>query len=81
MKKQHVEIEMMIEKFDSNGEMIDEINVIVEAVYRKEDGDALQPPSEEMEIEFVSTDDGEEVELTHAQEQKALEALYQKVRN
>jgi hypothetical protein len=77
---QTLEIQMEVEKFDSEGNTIGFPEVTIQATYSKEEGDYLNPPYESMEIDSVTLEDGESYELSSYEERQAIIALYEELR-
>jgi hypothetical protein len=71
---------MEVEKFDSEGNTIGFPEVTIQATYSKEEGDHLNPPYEEMEIDAVFLEDGENYELDFYEEKTAIALLYEELR-
>jgi hypothetical protein len=75
-----LEIQMEIEKLDSEGyETIGTFDVNIEATYSKDNGDYWNPPYEQMDIESVTLDDGEDYQLSREEEQRAIAMLYEEL--
>ena len=78
MTKQ-LEIQMEVEKLDSEGNTIGVFDVNIQATYSKDRGDYWNPPYEEMDIDSVTLDDGEDYELNREEEERALQKLYEEL--
>ena len=73
-----LEIQMEIEKLDSEGyETIGTFDVNIEATYSKDNGDYWNPPYEEMDIDSVTLDSGEDHDLSKEDEERAMSLLYE----
>ena len=75
-----IEIEMTVEKLDSNGDTIAEIPVFITAIYSADKGDYLTPPHESMEIDSVIEQDGADYELSRWEEEQAITLLYEELK-
>jgi len=75
-----LEIQMEIEKLDSeNYEAIEYFNVNIEATHSKDRGDHWNPPYEEMDIDSVTLDNGEDYDLSNEEEKRAIALLYEEL--
>jgi hypothetical protein len=77
-----LEIQMEIEKLDSEGyEAIEHFDVNIEATYAKDNGDHWNPPYEDMDIDSVTLDSGEDYELSEEDRRRAVALLYEELAN
>jgi RNA-binding protein YlmH len=73
-----IQITMQVEKLDHLERLID-VELEIEATYTLERGDYHNPRIEEIEIESVFTEDGDEWELSSSDERRARELLWEQV--
>jgi len=73
-----IQITMQVEKLDHLERLID-VELEIEATYKLQLGNYHDPRIEEIEIQSVLTEDGDEWELSSSDERRARELLWERV--